>query len=1528
MSPIVSRFSFQRICTRFFTQNTSSCHVKAIKSHISQACSLNCKEAIPHKIVKLPSPKNSKTSNTPWILFAIALVAAILAKTVQAEAEEDLSREELEEICKLLGIETNNQESFEDLAERCFHGVFHACLKGNWFLVDQISPKTLSKLSDRWGQTLLISAAKEGQEAVVQALIRRKIALYKKDHEGNNPLHAAAKNGFSHLIPILSDYYIKDKNNQGKNAHHLAIEYGHIHVLAALIAKQPFSEALKEDNIPLSLLAVSIKHSRKDCLDYLLKQYGNQLQENTPAFGSLLHVAIHFGQLSMLKHLIGKKEAALLLKRCDNQERNPLAFACYRGDLEIVEFLYGIYRSGERSKEDCDGTAIHWAVKGKQLEVIKLLDYLGVDLEARDREGNRPEDLLRKDKTQEAIPIRNVLNNWQASKYAEKENPLNPLLSPQGIVFKGGGPRGLAYLEALRTLNEKKKLELVYQTAGTSAGAITACIFALDPKLSDINSLENLDLMQFLDPIKGKEPLLNAMLASNDKEGFFPKLAYGGFEFTKGAWNPLKLYQTFSQLEGICKGDAFLNWIENEVHTRTEIEHCTFRELREEKLKGKDYLHLHVYAARINAGPELRLLEFHSKGRPDSKDGPDPDIDNIVISDAIRASMSIPGLFEPYIVREKKQNGALVPRTDLGPCVDGGVINNFPINAFDPKVNGFYSGFNRRTLGLCLKDVEEPSEKAPATKGGILNTLMTCASIYWTTQETYIATEENRHRMIEIPIKGVGLFDFNMSKEQKDGILKSGRTSVENSPFGKVNEEHFFDYKKKPINLGTPLLYFIERQEEMRGLEKILQEKPSQYERVVRCIYGSPGMGKTELTRTFAKRHEKDFSFICFINSESKEKRIQSYRLLAEELGIPVTNESPESIERTVHSRLQKHTYEKPWLLIYDNVEEKIPLPLGGYILMTAQNRELWSNPDEQIHISTFSQEQSVAALTNITGKSSPRMGELAKELGHFPLAITQAARYIKYSTCDIEKYLTDFKKNPLHGQMTQDERYQQTLHNVWNITLKKLEEKNPKAFKWLKICSHLNPDHVPQEWLEDWLKTQPNAKNWDDSNITKTLLDLSLIESKGENYSIHRLMQLVVRETADDAFKEAFEVVTNQHKKLDDTNWKQTEEWVIQAIKIGESQLFKDMDIGLKKKELLNIQTKLSTLGYHLEALEYSERSIEVLEKAFPPDHPELAGGYNSKATCLISLGQNQEALKYFNKATDIWEKKLLAVYSILGYTNKNLYIINLKQFQEKLGHSEEATEIWENLLKIYSNLAVTYTNKGLCLTNLKQFQAALEFSEKAVEISEEMLPEDYELLTIGYNNKGFCLGMLGRHKDALDQIEKFIKGSEKLYPPNHPSIARGYSNKGVCLIHLEQFQEALECFEKTGKIRKKALPPDHLDLAFVYHDKSKCLNKLGRHQEALKSSKKALKHPSLNYHLNHDKAFLKNFIEILNNQSDLKLAESEKQEILSLFTPRLGKEHPLIQELEKAGPKNSTNLLQRHIKKRRKKYFRTNRF
>jgi tetratricopeptide (TPR) repeat protein len=65
--------------------------------------------------------------------------------------------------------------------------------------------------------------------------------------------------------------------------------------------------------------------------------------------------------------------------------------------------------------------------------------------------------------------------------------------------------------------------------------------------------------------------------------------------------------------------------------------------------------------------------------------------------------------------------------------------------------------------------------------------------------------------------------------------------------------------------------------------------------------------------------------------------------------------------------------------------------------------------------------------------------------------------------------------------------------------------------------------------------------------------------------------------------------------------------------------------------------------MGEYLKALSYYEKALEIREKIFPSNHPDLASTYNNIGRLPHNMSQYSKALSYYEKALNIREKILL---------------------------------------------------------------------------------------------------------------------------------------------------------------------------------------------------------------------------------------------------------------------------------------------
>jgi predicted acylesterase/phospholipase RssA/ankyrin repeat protein len=701
-----------------------------------------------------------------WVLLATALGLLIYSTTNPASGaeEQEVSYEDLKTVSKLFQIDLPADKNAAMGA--CFKAVFDACKNGNWGpieLLADLKNDILGKLVDSQGRNLLSAAVDGYHYEMAQALLDKfkNISFNTPDRDGNNALHIAVRNGSLRLVELLSRTCDKNlANHQYATPVHLAIISNRPDILDYFLKLGATPPDISVKKMKLSLLQLAIYHGRASCMDILIERRKASFDHCPQEGGNILHWLIHCGHSELLRELFSKYSDRVkpLLESPDDAKRTPLSLASLKGDIQAIKFLHE--KGASLEAQDNQGRRpFYLAALGKQEEAMEWLVFLGADPEKADQTNTYPVN-IHPTGSRTRVFIENLIGikNAPPSQRTTQFHPLN-------LVFQGGGPKNVAYAAVIEELEQQKMLQELKRVAGTSAGAITATLVALNYSSEEIKKiLQETDFSKFLDhPLRAKEDLssLNAIYHSFKMIAKDPKLVI------EKLWN--------SQM-GVCEGKELREWIEARVLQKTGISNCTFGELKTLIEKDKTFKHLYVYGTKIGDHPEI--VQFNSE---------DPKWETTVISDTIRLSASIPYAFKPAKIYQKDAQGKRFPRDDLGQFVDGGLLYNFPEETFDKK--RFMSSsaadherndpcFNTRTWAFHLVEPEtEPSEEKPITN--IIEFTKAMANIYLNAEQALRKLEgRDTSRSIAIQNQGIGILEFKVPKEKQELQLDSARKAT------------------------------------------------------------------------------------------------------------------------------------------------------------------------------------------------------------------------------------------------------------------------------------------------------------------------------------------------------------------------------------------------------------------------------------------------------------------------------------------------------------------------------------------------------------------------------------------------------------------------------------------------------------------------------------------------------------------------------------------------------------------------------
>lgn len=372
----------------------------------------------------------------------------------------------------------------------------------------------------------------------------------------------------------------------------------------------------------------------------------------------------------------------------------------------------------------------------------------------------------------------------------------------------------------------------------------------------------------------------------------------------------------------------------------------------------------------------------------------------------------------------------------------------------------------------------------------------------------------------------------------------------------------FFENIRKDIlgtiwfNVKDPVKLFTGRKKELDKLYKSLNRNQDGSSLTVlsqmSTVSGAGGIGKSELARKYAQEYHWYYDNCVWINAETQESIEKSFRNLANDhrLSIPLKDadgkeKSIEAVVKEIYNFFSRGDSKS--LFIFDNaekyktqatvdssedtgIEKFLPPRLtnkGLHILITSRNQN-W-NEIEVVPLGTFTKLEAAEFIKKaLEMEKDSDIANLAEKLQYFPLALQQAASYIKVeniglqhlgSKFGISDYLLAYEKQTqqlLNYKLPEDssDLYSKTTFTTWGITMDKIRSNKKygkEAEKILDIIAYFASSNIPNKIFlkADFINSESQLGN------TIELLQQYAMVSEGKEQTsidVHRLVQAVTK--------------------------------------------------------------------------------------------------------------------------------------------------------------------------------------------------------------------------------------------------------------------------------------------------------------------------------------------------------------------------------------------------------------------------------
>jgi len=325
-----------------------------------------------------------------------------------------------------------------------------------------------------------------------------------------------------------------------------------------------------------------------------------------------------------------------------------------------------------------------------------------------------------------------------ASEYSDK--PQNLIKSSKypfkALIFEGGGATAFGHQGAVEVFKEHGILPQIKYFAGSSSGSMIAAALACGGDPADLRKI----IM---------ETNLNLLL--DDSPGIFKDI--------------FRMYNKY----GWFKGDFLENWMGQNLKQITGNSEITFKQAYEQT--GN---YLAITAVDMTTGD---LIYMTHESTPDLK-----------VKTAVRRSTSLPVVYKPDITTEKLGASQRELRSNSSTdseikryYVDGGLIENYPINFFDSilakdQVVGFKLMSRSELTQINNPFIDRINPKPPS---GLSNYLLRFLGMMLNRNNKMHVQSQDWIRSVKIDVGDRSSLDFNLNDQAKTELLDCGRGGAE-----------------------------------------------------------------------------------------------------------------------------------------------------------------------------------------------------------------------------------------------------------------------------------------------------------------------------------------------------------------------------------------------------------------------------------------------------------------------------------------------------------------------------------------------------------------------------------------------------------------------------------------------------------------------------------------------------------------------------------------------------------------------------
>jgi Tetratricopeptide repeat len=590
-----------------------------------------------------------------------------------------------------------------------------------------------------------------------------------------------------------------------------------------------------------------------------------------------------------------------------------------------------------------------------------------------------------------------------------------------------------------------------------------------------------------------------------------------------------------------------------------------------------------------------------------------------------------------------------------------------------------------------------------------------------------------------------------------------------------------------PVSLGLRPAPLAGREKLLADLDAWLSGGHGEPRVVALCGLG--GVGKTTVAVEYAHRHLAEVGLAWRFPAEDREVLLAEFSRLVAQLGAGGVASARDPVA-SVHALLA--AFPAGWLLEFDSatgyeaVRGFLPPAGRGRVLITSQS-DAWPR-GWVVEVPVLGTRVAAEFLVNRTSDPDVRAAEdLAEELGGLPLALEQAAAYIRATGVTMDGYLSLFldRRDDLlvRGEAA---GYSADVAATSGLALSRLEDETPAAAGLLGLLACLAPEPVPLTLLADPQSSGESAPGMAAGvgplpgggvavgDAIAALRRYSLVTPAGDGMVLvhHLVQQVILAQLSADMAARCEQAAAALVEAAIPADMELPEAWPTCAVLLPHTRAALDLTSG----GMWRIARYLSSSGTYPAARDLFALIAEAHrdDDAYGPEHRDTLAAYGNLARWTGEAGDAAGA--------------------------RDEYAALLPIAERVLGPEHPAT------LTTRTNLARWTGEAGNAAAARDQYAALLDTEERALGLEHPHTLDARASLA-------YWTGQAGDAAAARDQYAELLLIRQRILGPEHPDTLDARASVAYWAGEAGDAAEARDQYATLLPVRERILGPEHPD-------------------------------------------------------------------------------------------------------------------